>query len=35
MFHTGCATLTQVSAHDRQRAQAFAPLYGDDYVPSL
>ncbi|CAJ1383412.1 unnamed protein product [Effrenium voratum] len=24
-----------VSAHDRQRAQAFAPLYGDDYEPRL
>ncbi len=22
---------TEASAHDRQRAQAFAPLYGDDY----
>lgn len=24
-----------VSAHDRQRAQAFAPLYGDDYEPRI
>eukprot|EP00438_Fugacium_kawagutii_P010806 Skav204766 [mRNA] locus=scaffold3983:25532:32487:- [translate_table: standard] len=24
-----------VSAHDRQRAQAFAPLYGDDYEPRV